>query len=384
MSRKLATIQTISKLDSIEGKDKIKLASILGWKVIVDSSIQEGSNVVFIEVDSVLPVKPEFEFLRKRCYSESQGGFVIKTMKMAGVISQGIVFNIKDVISSDNKLNIGNDVTDLIGIKQRIDNADLELVTSNNKKSNFINKLLNRFALYRYIKNITKLPGGFPIDYISKSDETRIQSLGNKFLKANENKEYIETEKLEGQSITYLVKRISILKFKKLIDISYYSFAQYSRNIKAQSGSKIDIYAKKNDICNKLINILRDRPDLKYISIQGELIGPGIQGNIYNLKDYALYIFKIAYNNHEMNWKQIVEICNTYKLQHVPLLGSGVLNSEKLEAEYWSNKSTNNSMLDNNILREGIVIRSAEVNELGFTDFSFKAVSPEYCLKRGY
>lgn len=65
--------------------DRIVLATVLGWTVIVQKDFKVGDKIVFAEIDSVFPEKPEFEFLRSK-------KFRIKTMKMGGVISQGIVF----------------------------------------------------------------------------------------------------------------------------------------------------------------------------------------------------------------------------------------------------------------------------------------------------
>lgn len=84
--RKLASIKTVSDIMPIEGKDRIVLAMIDGWSVIVKKDeFNIGDKCVYVEIDSVLPERPEFEFLRKN-------NFRIKTMKMAGCISSGICF----------------------------------------------------------------------------------------------------------------------------------------------------------------------------------------------------------------------------------------------------------------------------------------------------
>ena len=69
--RKLASIKTVSGIVPIEGRDRIVLALIDGWSVIVKKDEFEiGDKCVYIEIDSVLPEKPEFEFLR--CLQEFQ------------------------------------------------------------------------------------------------------------------------------------------------------------------------------------------------------------------------------------------------------------------------------------------------------------------------
>lgn len=118
MPRALAHIEKIDWINPIAGKDRIVLAGVLGWTVIVQKSdYNVGDKVVFCEIDSVFPKKPEFEFLEKN-------NFRIKTMKMGGVISQGICFPLSILPNKD--YNIGDDVTDLIGITQYEPTMDKE------------------------------------------------------------------------------------------------------------------------------------------------------------------------------------------------------------------------------------------------------------------
>lgn len=84
--RKLASIQRIESIDPIPGRDKIGLATVENWHVIVRlSDYIPGDLCVYVEIDSVLPDKPEFEFLRSK-------KFRIRTMKMGQTISEGICF----------------------------------------------------------------------------------------------------------------------------------------------------------------------------------------------------------------------------------------------------------------------------------------------------
>lgn len=87
MDRKLASIQKIVSIDPIEGADKILKCTILGWELVIAKAdnFKVGDLVVYCEVDSILPDRPEFEFLRER-------KFRIKTIKLRGQVSFGIVF----------------------------------------------------------------------------------------------------------------------------------------------------------------------------------------------------------------------------------------------------------------------------------------------------
>jgi hypothetical protein len=119
--QKLAYIATISQLDKIPDKDRIVYASLkdLGWQVIVDISHQVGDKVVYIEIDSIMPIKSEYEFLRKRCFSEKWNGFVIKGMKMSGFISYGLVLPANDYAEMPD----GYDMTDILGIRKKEDDV---------------------------------------------------------------------------------------------------------------------------------------------------------------------------------------------------------------------------------------------------------------------
>ena len=113
--RKLASIQRIWKIEPIEGADRIELAYVLGWQCVVNKGqFQPMDLAVYFEVDSLLPVVPEFEFLRASSYRKTDimgEGFRLKTMKFRGQISQGLLQPISafPVIGEDAQL--GDDVT---------------------------------------------------------------------------------------------------------------------------------------------------------------------------------------------------------------------------------------------------------------------------------
>lgn len=95
MQRKLASIRQISEIREIPGADAIELAIVDGWQVVVAKNVNHkvGNYVVYCEIDSFLPIKPEFEFLRKSSYKKmgDQEGFRLRTSKLRGVISNGLI-----------------------------------------------------------------------------------------------------------------------------------------------------------------------------------------------------------------------------------------------------------------------------------------------------
>lgn len=76
--RTLASIQRIDALEPIAGADQIEKAKILGWELVVKKNeFKVGDLCIYCEIDSVLPEKPEFEFLRPR-------KFRVKTIRLRG------------------------------------------------------------------------------------------------------------------------------------------------------------------------------------------------------------------------------------------------------------------------------------------------------------
>ena len=190
--RKLASIKEVSDLITIEGRDRIELAIIDGWQVIVKKGeFSRGDKCVYIEIDSVLPEKPEFEFLRSK-------DFRIRTMKMAGVISQGICFPLS--ILPEGEYELERDVSDIIGVKQyekTIDDAPTETPYRPSKYP----KWLMRWGWFRKLvsRSNKKASRAFP-DFISKTDETRLQNMP--WILKNKSP-MVCTEKIDGQSGTF-------------------------------------------------------------------------------------------------------------------------------------------------------------------------------------
>ena len=84
--RKLASIQKIMNLQPIAQADAIEKATVLGWQLVVKKEeFKVGDLVVYCEIDSLMPHRTEFEFLKPR-------GMRVRTIRLRGQISQGICF----------------------------------------------------------------------------------------------------------------------------------------------------------------------------------------------------------------------------------------------------------------------------------------------------
>ena len=85
IERKLASVRVISNIQPIPNADKIELVTVDGWNVVVAKDVghKVGDLVIYCEIDSFLPIREEFEFLRKSSYKKMGDveGFRLRTVK---------------------------------------------------------------------------------------------------------------------------------------------------------------------------------------------------------------------------------------------------------------------------------------------------------------
>lgn len=215
--RALATVRTIDALEPIEGADNIEMARVGGWKVVVGKGLYSvGDKVVYFEIDSLLPLETEFSFLKEsniKTLPDGTQGYRLKTIKLKGQISQGLVLPINDAIniikrnvkkgcrqSIDND-EIGDNDTDKEVIKEFSDDLIDDLVNIGNMPIG--HDLTHDLGVRKYEVATTSGGGSgkkssFP-HFIPKTDEERIQNLSKEIPEwlYKEIPFYI-TEKLDG------------------------------------------------------------------------------------------------------------------------------------------------------------------------------------------
>ena len=254
--------------------------------------------------------------------------------------------------------NEGDDVTEILGITKYDEYAGEEPVGVSNSKKKY-----NKFQLFWY--KIFGFPqrkkGGFTT-LVSKTDETRVQNIPEVL----EYKEpVIVTEKVDGCSMTATIETTFLS----------YKFNLYSRNLHlSKDNSHYWKAAEMYDLKDRMELMLEENGG-KWLAIQGEVAGPGIQGNPYKLKDIDFYIFNIIDSFGRWPTEKMVEWCFRYGLNPVPILDTAYILPDTVEGmlQY----ATNKSIINTDVLREGVVIRSKDGKK------SFKAVSPEYLVKHG-
>jgi hypothetical protein len=281
----LAHIERVVRVFPIAGADRIEGVQVQGWECVAEKGeFKEGDLCVYIEIDSIVPPVPMFEFLKDRNYH-------IKTIKLKKQISQGLALPIDQEMSNlVIDAREGKDVTDALGITKYLRPSEREEDDTPLPKSGMgrFAKFMYRFFWFRWLygKVFPKPTRGFP-EWIGKTDEERIQSNPERYLSTQG--PLYESEKLDGQSATYAIERRRGLLKK-------HEFVVCSRNNRMGVGSKGSwrYVAEKYDIEKKLIAMLSEAPaDIQAIAVQGENIGPGIHGNKYKREDYEFYVFNM-------------------------------------------------------------------------------------------
>jgi tRNA-binding EMAP/Myf-like protein len=208
MERKLATVRRIKEIIPIEGADRIELAVVDGWKVVVAKDVQHkvGDLVIYCEIDSFLPIREEFEFLRKSSYKKmgDQEGFRLKTIRLRGQVSQGLLLPLS-VLEDADEMKIGYSQQPW-GMQLQLGPYDDALLIEEGTD------VSNHLEIVKYEPPIPaelagKVKGLFP-SFIRKTDEERVQNLADDYekWKLTSAHQFYVAEKLDGSSATYYFK----------------------------------------------------------------------------------------------------------------------------------------------------------------------------------
>lgn len=332
--RKLATIRKIDEVRAIPDADKIVAYRVGGWWVVdAVGKYTAGDLVVYVEPDAWIPhaLAP---FLSKgqepRTY-EGVKGERLRTVKLRGQLSQGLLLPIDVTFFRDE----GTDVSDALGIIKYEPPVPAQLAG--------------------------QVRGIFPTA-IPKTDQERVQNLVAEIAEyADRGLTFEVTEKLEGSSCTMYLDRED-------------SFHVCSRNFDLQEDGNVSFWkvAAQYDVAAKM----RAR-GLQGYALQGELVGEGVQGNVYKIKAQDFFVYDV-YNEIEgryLNALERVALCEDLQLSHVPPLDTAYVLSGNVDdlLKYAEGRS-----VLHDTEREGVVFKCNEDPSI-----SFKAISNKYLIKHG-
>lgn len=384
--RKLASIQKIKSLVPIEGADRIELAHVLGWQCVAPKGqFSEGDMCVYFEIDSFLPVKPEFEFLRASSFKTNPilgDGFRLKTMKFKGQISQGLVMPLNDVgiVRADNGDRYDN-ARDYVYRSEG--NPDVEMIdliktdSFNNlsMEGTDITELLGvrEWEIPERASTGGTIKGNLPY-CIHKTDETRIQSMPELFEEFKGLPYYITT-KYDGSSHSIAID-----------DAGEFHVTGHNFEYKDDGTSSFYEYVKKNGLEEKLRDYIRAH-GIHSITVQGEFCGDGIQKNRLHLKKPEWFVFTVDEDGKRVGWVEICHVANECALKTVDCQETGSdLTATYLTVESLIERAANSAKYTiayGSGQPEGIVIRPMNpvYSKVLGGDLSMKVINNKYLLK---
>lgn len=360
-SRELASMQVIRSLSPIQGADRIELCEFegVGWKCVVEKGLRAvGDLVCYIETDSILPEIPMFAWMAPYKYR-------VKTIKLRGQISQGIVIGLNEVLDY---------------IQERMEKGEIEPGSFMVCEDDDVTQHLGITKFVKPIRNITgsqfgpmRQAGNFPSHIIPKTDEVRLQSKPG-VLRELLGNAYVIRRKEDGSSLT--------CGYDTLRNDPAFCVCSRNNQILEDEGNAFWMAVLKYDLREKL-------KEYPWYWVQGELLGGKIQGNKLGIEGFDLHVFNI-FDTRTNEFLPDDDTCVGLKCVAEFILGL-TLCPEVLRGDIFPEMSVDQMVelskgkYESGKQREGIVIRSQKNmrSEVLKDRMSFKVINPEFLLENG-
>ena len=400
-NRELAYVTHIDEIRPIPNYDRVEYARVGGWWVIVrKDQFKVGDLAIYIEVDARVPAdNPAFEFLAKR-------DFKVKTLKMCKVVSQGLLMEPEDfgwtlnepaqfcggvetINANGDTLAEGDFLTERLGITYADPEDNKRKANTEDKyqkmkhrhpkifKSKFAKWMMKtqfgRDVMFFFFGKKKDKKHSFPY-WVVKTDEERCQNMPFLF-PGDPNTRWYATEKIDGTSTTFTMKRKKIGKPEFLVCSRNVVFDVPDKSCFYETNVYLEM-AEKYNVKSVLADILKNNASLDFVTLQGETYGKDIQKRDYSkdCHDFMAFNLIFGYKNGTVvrfNPMEMVDHLYKYNIPTVPIIGAFIIPAtcdELLEI------ATGKSAIDGG-MREGLVFRSEDGAR------SFKAVSNEFLLK---
>lgn len=436
LTRKLASIREVNSLEPIQGADLIEIAVIDGWKVVTKKGeFNIGDQCVYFEIDSFLPEgNPAWQFLVDKSSRkfEAQTGHKLRTIKLRGQISQGLVLPISafsglEVTIDEHKYdfadvawNQGEDVTALLGIKKWEDQLPSCLQgqaeglfpsfirkTDEERCQNIGGKIFGYDDVVYVLPGdwidaavSPPLPGAHIMAHSGDPEQgwtefwddrdpllhmTHWKPMITRPATASIDDEYEVSIKLDGSSMTAFVRAQFEAPFLDG-DNQWQNPAEIgvcSRNLQL----KVNEANGDNTFVKYFVDHLQTPLSMFFedtgrsIALQGELMGPNIQGNREGFTKFEFYLYKVfdidtqeyvSTDERDVIFAQLLALGAVMKHVPVPhkstrLIDLGITNVPGL-LKFAEGPSINHKV------REGLVFKRKDGK------FSFKAISNLFLL----
>lgn len=403
-TRQLAYVAKIGWVRPIEGADNIELVGVLGWSCIAKKGeFKENDLCVYFEIDSKLPEAEWSEFLASKHYK-------VKTYKLNKfkVISQGLAlpatafggicyqdgdgqmylhfdknsyFNkIIDYAEGDfltKDLNVIYASDDDNKRKAKV-NPDARINAALARHPHIAKKWGKTIKKYKWLRKLFILLFGRKRDVrnwpaeVKKTDEERIEN--RPWTLEDSSKKWIATEKIDGTSTTFHLRRKKGLKKEE--------YFVCSRNVVFDTPNKAcyydtNVYLEMSDKYNMreaLHKLLDNRPSAEWVTVQAETFGANIQKRDYGKKDHDMKAFNLIYSDcGRLGTIEMKKELDIIGIPTVPIIETEYTLPNTID-ELREFVHSQKSVIDGG-MREGIVFRSQDGSD------SFKCVDPAFLLK---
>jgi RNA ligase (TIGR02306 family) len=363
MSTFKVSVETLDRVWKHPGADLLELASVAGMSfqfVVLKDKHKAGDTVLYFPIDSLMPPELiETLGLTGRLAGKEQNR--LKTIKLRKAISQGLVSFPKDLsltVEEAQKLDAAGKLTEHFGIVK----YDPPPIPAQNAE-------------------LIRLPEDVGVYDIEGAD--RFSSV----LEALLDQPVRITEKLEGTnwSVTVLTNGEVMVNQRNHSIREHEGKEHYFWKVAREDGL-IDLAKKIQELM--LWAYQDDKPE--QVTLRGELIGPGVQKNLYKLPRHQVHIFDVLIgtgsNTHYLNGRDfdsfVGEYLNKGGLQPVPIIANNVILRDWLDGRSVQEASNGKSLLNMNTRREGIVITPMkEQDDPNVGRLILKMRSPEYLAK---
>ena len=402
--RELAYVVIVDAITPIEGYDRVELAHVGGWTIVVGKGeFKAGDPAIYFEIDSKLPeVEPfiNMEFLAKKRYK-------IKTQKMCRSLSQGLLMSAANfgwtieevefdlgqfypVIKDNNNVfhfidDESRFLTKQLGVTYYVAEDNIRKANSVDKYEKMISRHKKLFShqpfcflikhkigrkfLFVFFGKKKDKKSQWPVHICAKTDVERIQ---NMMWVLEDKHPYVATEKVDGSSFTIAAERTQFGKIKYYVCSRNVVFENENQKCFYDSNIYFEMFVKYN-LKEKITRILNDL-NLDNVAIQAEVYGTNVQKRDYSIKERRIAVFHIVSNGQKFPMDQVVNICDHYELPHVPIVSYNYILPDTIE-ELQKFVESAPSALDGKE-KEGIVFYDKETGQR-----YFKFVSPEFLMK---
>jgi RNA ligase (TIGR02306 family) len=410
MSTLIVSLSRVEELIPIPGKDRIEVAKIKGWNCIIEKGHRVGELAIFIPPESIVP-ENVVDALNLG-YLKKNGR--VGTIKLSGVVSQGLVLwpskllhpeifsNIEEavnyVVIGKQRFNEGDNMAEVLGVKKY---EPPEPTFSIGPKKESIKEqwqklLAKEITLRRFV---TKSVGIIKDQYFTP--KKKLNPLFDKYTDIENVKHYntvfkpgelvVMTEKIHGTNFRAgcLPRYVTGTLLRRLYQYvmssmgKKYEFVYGSHTVqKTMMNSKTGFYA------GDVYGMISDRYKLKEIIPQdyivyGEIYGTNPENKSpiqkhyqYGLtEDIDVMFFDVKYKGRYLDFKEAWAFFQKLNLPTVPVLYYGPYSETEMK------KATEGpSTVDVNIVREGSVIKPEKESTDMCGRKILKSINPDYLL----